>query len=67
MNMMEIRGLARDHGIKASRTSKVELIRAIQVAEGNFNCFASAINGECDQSNCNWREDCFEAAKKLHS
>ncbi len=67
MNMQEIRGLAKDYGIKAERASKVELIRSIQVAEGNFNCFASALDGDCDQMNCKWREDCFTAAKKLHS
>ncbi len=67
MNMQEIRGLASDYGVKASRASKVELIQAIQIAEGNFNCFASADNGECDQLECSWRDDCFAAAKKLHS
>jgi hypothetical protein len=67
MDMQEIRGLARDYGVKASRASKVELIQAIQTAEGNFNCFASADNGECDQLECSWRDDCFAAAKKLHS
>jgi len=67
MNMQEIRVLAKDFGIKTSRMSKMELIRTIQLTEGNFNCFASAINGECDQSKCKWRDDCFSAAKKLHS
>lgn len=67
MDMQEIRGLARDYGVKASRASKVELIQAIQIAEGNFDCFASADNGECDQLECSWRDDCFAAAKKLHS
>ena len=67
MNMQEIRVLAKDFGIKTSRMSKMELIRTIQLTEGNFNCFASAINGECDQLKCKWRDDCFSAAKKLHS
>lgn len=67
MNMQEIRGLAKDLGIKTSRMSKLNLIQTIQLAEGNFNCFASAIDGECDQQACIWRGDCFAAAKKLHS
>ncbi len=65
MNMQEIRVLAKNHGIKSSRMSKVNLIKAIQLTEGNFSCFASAINDECDQQQCLWREDCFSAAKKL--
>ena len=63
--MQEIRVLAKNYGIKSSRLSKVNLIKAIQLTEGNFSCFASALNGECDQQQCLWREDCFSAAKKL--
>ncbi len=64
MNMQEIRVLAKGMGIKTARMSKVNLIQSIQLAEGNFNCFASALNGECDQLQCKWRDDCFKAAKK---
>lgn len=67
MNMQEIRERAKDFGIKTSRMSKVKLIQSIQSSEGNFSCFASAIDGECDQVACLWRDDCFAAAKKLHS
>lgn len=65
MQMQEIRGLAKNLGIKTSRMSKAGLIQQIQLNEGNFNCFASAVNGECDQSQCTWRNDCFTAAKKI--
>lgn len=64
MNMQEIRGIAKDLGIKASRLNKVDLIQTIQKSEGNFSCFASATHGECDQVNCSWREDCFAVAQK---
>jgi hypothetical protein len=64
MQMQEIRTIAKNFGIKTSRQNKVELVRSIQSAEGNFSCFATAINGECDQTACIWRNDCFEAAKK---
>ncbi len=67
MNMQEIREKAKDFGIKTSRMSKMKLIQTIQLSEGNFSCFASAIDNECDQVGCLWREDCFAAAKKLHS
>lgn len=64
MNMQEIRGLAKEYGIKTSRMSKMNLIKEIQVSEGNFACFATAVDGVCDQTACAWREDCFAAAKK---
>lgn len=67
MNMQEIRGLAKDFGIKTSNLNKVNLIKTIQITEGNFDCFASAIDGQCDQQKCVWRDDCFAAAKKMHS
>jgi hypothetical protein len=64
MVMQEIRVLARDRGIKAGKLSKVDLVREIQRAEGNFDCFASARDGVCDQIQCLWREDCFDLARK---
>jgi len=65
MQMQEIRNIAKEIGLKTSRLSKVDLVRSIQTAEGNFSCFATAVSGDCDQTGCVWREDCFAAAKKL--
>lgn len=64
MQMQEIRSIAKEFGIKTSKQTKVDLVRSIQVAEGNFGCFATAVDGICDQMGCAWREDCFAAAKK---
>jgi hypothetical protein len=38
------------------------LIKSIQSKEGNFDCFSTAITGECDQGGCSWRMDCFDTA-----
>ena len=65
MNMQEVRDRAKDFGIKTGRMSKLKLIQAIQFSEGNFDCFSSAIDGQCDQLKCVWRDDCFASAKKL--
>ena len=67
MNMQEVREVAKNFGIKTSRMSKAELIKSIQLSEGNFGCFSSAVNGECDQLACVWRADCFSSAKKIKS
>lgn len=65
MNMQEIRSIAKHYGIKFSGMRKIELIQAIQQTEGNFDCFASATDGCCDQLECIWRTDCFDSARKL--
>ena len=64
MKMEEVRNIAKSHGINPAKLSKAELIRSIQMREGNFDCFATAYDGECDQDDCCWREDCFEAAQQ---
>lgn len=64
MHMQQIRNMAVDFGLKTGKLTKVDLIRSIQLAEGNFGCFATAYDGICDQTKCLWREDCFTAAKR---
>lgn len=63
MNMTEIRTIAQDKGVKAGKRNKIELIHTIQRTEGNFDCFATALNGECDQMGCQWRKDCLGSAR----
>ena len=64
MNVQEIRGIAKQMGLAPGKKPKLELVRLIQSTEGNFECFATAVNGECDQLGCLWRKDCFAMAKK---
>ena len=59
MNMKEIRDMARQLGVRSTRMRKADLIRAIQRAEGNFDCYGTATEEECDQEECLWREECF--------
>lgn len=67
MRVTEVRVIAKTLGIKSGNLPKAELIKAIQKTEGNFDCFASASAGECDQTGCCWRSDCFKAAQPLAS
>lgn len=62
MKLEDVRGIARACGIKPDNLFKTELIKMIQLREGNFDCYASASAGECDQRGCLWRKDCFEIA-----
>lgn len=62
MHLEEVRSIAKSHGVKPGHLPKVDLIRTIQTKEGNFDCFATAYSGECDQVGCLWRDDCLTAA-----
>ena len=62
MKIEAVRSIAKSHSINPGKLSKTELIKSIQTKEGNFDCFATAYGGECDQGGCSWREDCFDAA-----
>lgn len=64
MKLQEVRTIAQQHDIKPGNQSKADLIRSIQQQEGNFDCFASARNQECDQLDCKWRDDCFALSKE---
>ena len=59
MKLEDVRSIARSHSLKPDHLSNTELIRTIQTVEGNFDCYATACDGECDQGGCLWREDCF--------
>jgi len=66
MNMREIRELAKEKGARISNMTKVDAVRMIQLTEGNFDCFAKADAGDCDQGGCLFREDCIKIASKSH-
>jgi hypothetical protein len=64
MEYKEIQNIAKLKGLVHVNLFKTELIKAIQTKEGNFDCYSTAHSGKCDQLDCLWREDCFEAACK---
>ena len=59
MTVKELQKMAKEFGIKAAGLRKAELVKGIQRAEGNFDCFGTAIS-YCDQLNCLFREDCLK-------
>ncbi|MDA8083758.1 MAG: SAP domain-containing protein [Nitrospiraceae bacterium] len=61
MTLKDIKELAKKKGVKAGKLKKDEIIRSIQRAEGNFDCFGSADSGICSQEDCLWRSDCLES------
>jgi hypothetical protein len=57
MKTRDIRKRAMEKGINTNSDNKVELVRAIQAAEGNPQCFQTG-RATCDQTECCWMEDC---------
>ncbi len=61
MNIQAIKEIAKKKGIMAGKLNKTDLIRTIQKAEGNYDCFASSQADKCGQAKCLWRKDCANA------
>jgi len=60
MKIQEVRARSKRLGIKGTfGLSKTELIRRIQRAEGNFDCFGTA-TAYCDQVQCCFGPDCLK-------
>ena len=58
MKLAEIKSVAAAKGVKGGKLTKVELVRAIQAAEGNNACFGHGQADTCGQDACLWRQDC---------
>jgi hypothetical protein len=63
MELEEIIKRARDLGIKCTCLSKTDLIRTIQIYEGNYPCFGTGDN-KCERTDCCWREDCIPTSSE---
>jgi hypothetical protein len=58
MKMEEIKTKAKTMHIRVGRMKKAELIRAIQLQEGNTPCYQTE-QPLCSQESCLWRDDCL--------
>ena len=58
----ELTQQAQDLGIETDGINKTELIQAIQQAQGNTPCFATA-DGQCDQGECSFKTECDKTAQ----
>jgi hypothetical protein len=59
MKMIDVKRKAKELGVKAGKMRKADLIRSIQVQEGNASCFQADLD-RCDQTSCCWRSDCLQ-------
>jgi hypothetical protein len=52
MKLQEIKNIAKGRGVNPAHMKKDEIIKAIQRAEGNNDCFGTALSLKCGQINC---------------
>jgi len=67
MNLEQIKDIAKSKGINSGKMKKAEIIKTIQKAEGNFDCFGTATDGYCNQQDCLWKIDCLDTKKNSQS
>ena len=59
MTKKDIEAKAKEIGVKGyTKMEKSDLIKAIQVAEGNSPCFAGDFASTCGIAECLWKADC---------
>ncbi|ANB02494.1 MAG: SAP domain-containing protein [Chromatiaceae bacterium] len=63
MNLATVRYIAQNKGVTPGSLCKQDLIRTIQVNEGNAPCFATAEEGFCREVECHWHEDCLRRSR----
>jgi hypothetical protein len=62
MKIQEVRQIAKGMGLNVSPSrTKQDLIRDIQITEGNTPCYKNISN--CGIMNCLWRDDCQSKKK----
>jgi len=59
MDLQLVREIAAQRGLDAAALDLCGIVRAIQGAEGNEQCFATGESRECEQSGCLWRDCCY--------
>ena len=59
MNFNELRKMAKQMGINSHRMKKLRIIRSIQRAENNIECFGTQRVENCCEHACLWRNDCI--------
>jgi len=58
MNIPDIDALAKRYFVSADGLSTAQLIRKIQIAQGNPDCYACG-KRSCEQTQGPWRDDCL--------
>lgn len=64
MTKQQLIDLAKQRHVFDPSLSNIELIRRIQLSEGNLDCYARGARDRCEQYECLWRSGC--AVESIH-
>jgi hypothetical protein len=64
MRFQDIKKMAKAMDINTHRMKKTAIIRAIQRAENNIDCYGSDRLHSCQEQTCLWRSDCLALNNK---
>jgi len=59
MKINDVRKIAKEMRINTYAMKKNDIIRAVQQAENNVECFATERVAYCNEDKCSWRDDCL--------
>ncbi len=59
MKVAEVKTKAKKVGVDCGKMKKEEIIRSIQIAEGNQPCFGKS-GGQCPYTGCCFMDDCLK-------
>lgn len=65
MDMNQVRKMAKGQNINTKGMRKRDMIRSIQRAESNYDCFGTLRMEYCNEKKCLWREDCLAENNKI--
>ena len=66
MKFNDIRKIAKSLEINTYRMKKPDMIRSIQRAENNMDCYGTSRVDYCNEQGCLWRADCVSRSRAAH-
>ena len=65
MKFNDIRKMAKEWNINTYKMKKTDMIRNIQRAENNPDCYGTSRVEHCNEESCLWRPDCITYSKEI--
>ena len=64
MNLNDVKKIAKGMGLNTHGMKKIDVVRAIQRAENNIECYGTERVATCYEEGCLWRIECLSLNDK---